>query len=272
MNDNRLVVDVTMLVDVLRQLTETATTLKQRSSSDRSADSIKDHREIYQHLISTLGVRPTRGTDRVPDHTKYNMLVGFETIHAFFASSSGSDFSEEVSLTGETQPIVTPLPSKPVTASGIDISPTGVKVSVTAAASTNLRAGEIVALWPLDTDDEPVAGFVRWSKTVSPGVLETGIEFLEGVPIAGTLSMLDSDGIDFAVMDCVVITKDTAQMAAGKIVAPGEFNDLKKLRQLWANDLTRVVSNAKPIAGHQKLSCFSASFEKVGVGSVTGTG
>lgn len=272
MKGNRLVVDVTALVDVLKQLGETTDTLANQSQSDRAAESILEHREIYVHLVRTLGVRPTRGTDRVPDHTKYNMLVGFESIHTFFASTSGSEFSEEVSLTGETEPIITPMPSEPVTASGIDISPTGVKVSVTAATSTNLRAGEIVALWPLDTDDAPIVGFVRWSKTVKPGVLETGIEFLPGVPFAGTLSMLDSDGLDFAVLDCVVLTGDPDNLAKGEIIAPGDFEELKKLRQLWANDVTRVVNKAKPIAGHQKLSCFSAHFDKVGVGAVSGSG
>ncbi len=270
MKGNRLVVDVTALVDVLKQLGETTDTLANRSKNEREAESILEHREVYLHLVRTLGVRPTRGTDRVPDHTKYNMLVGFDAIHTFFASTTGSDFSEEVSLTGETEPIVTPLPSEPIMASGIDISPTGVKVSVTAATSTNLRAGEIVAIWPLGTDDAPIVGFVRWSKAVSAGVLETGIEFLPGIPFAGTLSMLDSDGLDFAVLDCVVLTNDTENLAKGEIIAPGDFDELKKLRQLWANDVTRVVTNAKPIAGHQKLSCFSAQFEKVGVSSITG--
>lgn len=253
MQGNRLVLNVTRLVKQFQG---------NRDSLKTGDDDTQNRTEILQHLVRTLGIRPTRGTDRVPDQTTYNLLIGFKSLHAYFASTTGTDISEAISLTGETEEIVTLHQSEPVIAKGVDISPTGIKVSLSMADPVNLRSGEIVAFWAANTDDTPVVGFVRWSKTVSPGKVETGIEFLEGIPASGTLSTLDQDSMDFSVLDCLVLTRDHGKLDGGIVVAPNDFEKLRELRQLWTNDVTRVIDGAEAISGNNTVTSFSARFLK----------
>jgi len=245
MKGRQFVLDITDLMKNMELKLDDAADAYVQPDVEEPMPPSRERDELFTHLVETLGGRPARKAQRAADDTAYEALVGLESIFVHVSPEMDDNSGEKMTHPELIRP--------PVEAQGIDMSSTGLKLSVRAKDSEFVRIGEAIALRRTNTNEKHILGLIRWTRVVRTGILEIGVELLRGEAHAGVLSVPGAEREEAAAIKCVAVHDPENPTSVCSVLARGDFNVLKRLRQVWFEEESIVLESP------QKLNCFSST-------------